>query len=184
MESKSPFFKKNGKKLQEMYRKWETCITLVLVMLGFIGEVYCKLDTKARILVPSKFIKQMPKEAERTFVINRGQDKCLVLYTEPEWNKVTEPLKSLNEYSPEEMLFIRQYYSQADILYFDSNNRIMIPKNLLEYADLQKEVVLLGYFNRIEVWDQDAYELMMKGTTASFSNMSKQLFAPGRKSES
>lgn len=154
------------------------------VMLGFIGEVYCKIDAKCRILVPAKFLKQMPKEAPNTLVINRGIENCLTLYTQQEWEKVTEPLKSLNEYDEEHRLFIRQFYSQADILYFDSNNRIMISKNLMEYAKLNKEVVMLGYFKRIELWNKETYEQMLKGKeTKSFEQMSKRLFAPSRSSD-
>ncbi len=126
-------------------------------MSDFIGEIECKLDTKGRMLFPARFLKQMPAESSDRLFINVGFAECLNLYTYPEFTKITAKLKALNNFNSEARKFTRWFMRGTSEVTLDSSNRMLIPKRLVEVAKLKKEVILLGCFNRIELWDKNAY---------------------------
>lgn len=144
-------------------------------MQGFLGEVESTLDDKGRILLPAKFLKQMPAENSDAFVINRGIEKCLVLYTLPEWQNTVQGMEHLNEFSVENRLFLRQFFRGATELNLDSQKRLLIPRRLCAYAAIQKEVILLGYFNKIEIWDSAEYEKTMQIQPEDYSDLANKV---------
>lgn len=127
-------------------------------MAGFLGEIACKLDTKHRLTMPTKFVRQLPPENNDRLILNCGIEKCLTLYTVPEWEKVTIELQSLNRYDAKHRLFLRRFFRGATQIVLDNNNRFLIPKRLMEYAGLDKNIVLLGYFNVIEIWSAETFD--------------------------
>jgi len=146
-------------------------------MHGFLGEIECKLDPKGRLAMPGRFLKQMPPDNNGGFVVNRGIEKCLTLYTLPEWDRVSKELETLNLYDAAQRLFLRQFFRGATEVMFDGNNRILLPKRLLDYAGIETDVVLLGYFNRIEIWSTQVYDEVMEVDAANFANLANQVMS-------
>ncbi|MBN2350611.1 MAG: division/cell wall cluster transcriptional repressor MraZ [Bacteroidales bacterium] len=129
-------------------------------MTNFIGEYTCKLDSKGRILFPSTFKKQMDQGAQDKFVIKKDIFvHCLTLYTMQEWEKQIEILNGkINRYNGEHNEFVRRFYKGAAEVTLDGNNRLLLPKRLLDNIGAEKEIVLAGQNARIEIWTKEAYE--------------------------
>lgn len=149
-------------------------------MARFIGEFDCKIDGKGRIALPSKLRMQIPAGAEQQLVLNRGFERCLVLYVMEDWNAETQKLEVLNEFNREARKFIRQYNNGANIVSIDNSARILLPKKLIEYAQIQDEVVLSAYGNKIEIWSEANYKEEMAFDADEFGAMAEKLL--GKKS--
>jgi len=131
--------------------------------IGFIGEIECKIDAKGRLLVPKAFQRQMPEEASDCFVaVSSATNNCLVLYTEPKWKQVAEPLLALNGQREENAELVRRFLQYATTLDFDAQNRIMIPRRLMDFVRLKKDVIMFGMIDRIELWDKQSHQQAMK----------------------
>ncbi len=119
-----------------------------------IGEYRHTLDEKKRLAIPSKLRKQLGKEA----VITRGIDNCLTIYTTPEWEKMSAKLGNLTASQMEARGFARIMLAGAASVEFDQLGRILIPEYLKQYASLEKNVVIAGLYNRLEIWDETHWE--------------------------
>ena len=144
-------------------------------MANLIGEYKCRLDAKSRILLPAALKRQISPEAEDKFVMNRGFESCLVLYPFNEWKVIREELKKLNFYKKKDRLFMRYFQRGATELALDGNNRLLLPKSLLGYAGIEKEVVLFAYANRIEVWDTETYNNLLTDEPEDFANLAEEV---------
>jgi MraZ protein len=144
-------------------------------MAKFIGEFECKIDNKGRIILPAKLRTQIPDTDAKTMVINRGFEKCLVLYTSSDWNTETEKLNVLNDFNRTARKFIRQFNNGANIVAIDTNCRINIPNTLLDYASLKDDIVISCYNHKIEIWDKKHYEEELKFDDEEFSKMAEEL---------
>lgn len=125
----------------------------MLVM--FMGEYQHNLDSKGRIIIPAKFREELGK----SFVITKGLDKCLVIYTMEEWKKFEEKMKNFPITDEGVRRFFRFLFSGACEFEPDQQGRIMIPQNLKKYANISKEVVSIGIVNKIEIWNKDNWEV-------------------------
>lgn len=137
----------------------------------FIGEYTHGIDIKRRLAIPSKFRKELGKRA----VISSGPDKCLVLYTENEWSKVTGRLAGLPTGKPEARAFTRFFLSGAAEVGIDSLGRILIPDILANYAGLKNEAVLIGVLGRIEIWNKPRWEEYKKKIESSADELAEKL---------
>lgn len=146
-----------------------------------IGEYDCKIDAKGRMRMPSTLLKQLGGDTAHTFVINRGFEKCLIIYPEVNWNKITKEIDKLSLYDPKQRQFVRYFYRGASKVTTDSAERILFPKRLSEYASLEKEVVLFAYNDRIEVWDSVAYEKMLDEEPEDFSALAQEVMGEKKK---
>lgn len=144
-------------------------------MAKFIGEYDCKLDPKGRIMIPAGLRKQFGASWKDRFVINRGFEKCLVLYPITEWEKISEEINKLNQYVKKNREFLRYFYRGATEIELDGNGRMLIPKRLQEYANIQKEVILFAYGNKIEIWDKDTYDSLLTDEPEEFANLAEQV---------
>src|SRR5690242_20557984 len=127
-------------------------------MARFIGEFEATLDTKGRFLLPAGLKKMMP-EATAMLVVNRGLDNCLNLYLPEDWKTVEDRLSQVNPYDSRENRMIRKaLIAGAVYLEIDSAGRLNIPKKLGEYASLEKDLVLAGDIEKIEIWDKKNYD--------------------------
>lgn len=144
-------------------------------MTQLIGEYQCKLDAKGRISLPSGLKRQVPTEADEKFVVNRGFEKCLIIYPKNEWTIVTEKINKLNQYKKEVRQFIRHFFRGATELEMDGASRLNIPNGLISYASLDKEVVLFAHTNKIEVWDKTAYDQMLDGDMDDFGSLAESV---------
>lgn len=135
------------------------------VMTTFIGEYSCKVDAKGRIMLPAAFKKQMPSTANDKFVVKKDIfEQCLVMYPMDEWERQNKLIRSkLNPYNKEHNRFLRNFYRGTAELILDSNNRMLIPKRLLELVGIRKEVILAGQDGKIEIWAKDIYDRAAEG---------------------
>ena len=115
-----------------------------------MGEYMHAIDAKGRVILPADF----RAELGESFVITKGLDNCLFLYDQDEWNKLSDKLKQLPLAKPEARAFVRFFFSGARMLECDRQGRFLVPGTLRAYATLEKEVVLIGVSNRIEVWSK------------------------------
>lgn len=144
-------------------------------MTNFLGEFECKADAKGRILLPSGLKKQLSPVAQEKFVINRGFEKCLVLYPMNEWDAISSEINQLNLYVKKNRDFVRYFYRGATELILDSNSRLLFPKRLLEYAGIKKELILFAYSNRIEVWAKEVYESVLTDEPDNFASLAEEV---------
>ena len=140
-------------------------------MTGFIGEYHCKIDSKGRLLLPSELRKQLSPENQEQFVISRGVDECLSLYTVSEWGIVMNKLRSLNRFKIKDRKFARMFQKGATKVPVDSNSRILLPKSLLSWASIQKEIVIVANIDLWEVWDKAKYKALMKENWDEFDDL-------------
>lgn len=144
-------------------------------MSQFLGEYECKLDPKGRLMLPAGLKKQLSPEAQDRFVINRGFEKCLVLYPLNEWKVISEEVNQLNLYAKKNREFARYFFRGASELALDGTSRLLLPKSLLEYASIEKDLVLFAYSNRIEVWSKAGYDAMLNDEPEDFANLAEEV---------
>jgi MraZ protein len=144
-------------------------------MSSFIGEFECKLDAKGRIMMPSGLRKQLDPASDEKFVLNRGFEKCLVLYPKNDWETISAEINKLNQYVRKNREFIRYFYRGASELHLDSTGRLLFPKRMLEYASVTKVAMLFAYSNRIEIWDKTTYEGLLTDEPEDFARLAEEV---------
>ncbi len=144
-------------------------------MTNFIGEFDCKLDAKGRLMLPSSLRKQLDPAAQESFVMNRGFEKCLVLYPKNDWKYISEEVNKLNQYVKKNREFTRYFYRGATELALDGTGRLLFPKRLFDYAGVQKEVVLFAHGNKIEIWDKEAYDNLLTDEPDEFASLAEEV---------
>lgn len=137
----------------------------------FIGEYTHKLDTKGRLLIPKKFRGDLEDGA----VVTRGLDNCLFLYTKEEWEKLAEKLASLPFSKSDSRAFTRLMLAGAMDVDIDSKGRIIVPDYLREFGGLEKETVIAGLYNRLELWDKDRWEEYKEKTENNSGEIAEQM---------
>lgn len=131
-------------------------------MTGLIGEYDCKVDVKGRFMFPADLRKQLEAGFEKGFVINRNlHQKCLVLYPLAEWEKLNKKLSKLNRLIKANDVFVRRFTGGATNVEADTTGRLLLPKSLSEYADIQSDLKVLGSNNVIELWDKKMYDAFL-----------------------
>jgi MraZ protein len=120
----------------------------------FMGEFNHSIDAKGRLIIPSKLRDQLGE----TFVITKGLDGCLFIYTNDEWQNIEKKFREVPLTTKDARKFSRFFFAGASQMEIDKQGRILIPSLLREFAGLQKEVVLVGVLDRVEVWDKDKWE--------------------------
>jgi MraZ protein len=145
-------------------------------MIGFLGEYEATLDAKGRFLLPAGFKKQLPANNATHFVINRGFEKCLTLYPLQSWEPIFSQISKLNDFDPKVREFRRYFLNGATYLEIDSAGRLLLPKNLMEHAALDKDIVLVSAVNKIEIWDKNKYQKFFETfTSESFSDLANEV---------
>jgi MraZ protein len=131
-------------------------------MLNLLGEYDCKLDAKGRLMFPAPLKRQLQDVLHEGFVINRDLfEKCLVLYPKSQWDEVSGQLGKLNRFIEKNVRFIRRFNNGATPVVLDGTGRLLIPASLSGYADLEKEIKLMGNGDRVEIWSKAHYERML-----------------------
>ena len=131
-------------------------------MLNLIGEYDCKVDAKGRFMFPAALKKQLGDAFDKGFVVNRNlHQKCLVLYSQDEWQKLNKGLGKLNRLLPKHDALVRRILGGATGVEADNTGRVLVPKPLAEYAAIQSDIKVLGSNNVVEIWDKAAYEAFM-----------------------
>lgn len=125
----------------------------------FAGESKHFLDDKNRLSIPAKFRRWGNNaESERVFFITKGSDPCLVAYPEPEWENFTEKLQKLSQFKKKNRAFIRTWSRNSIRLKCDKQGRVLIPQEHLDFANIKKEIIIIGALNYLELWDPETLE--------------------------
>ncbi|MDR3680317.1 MAG: division/cell wall cluster transcriptional repressor MraZ [Flavipsychrobacter sp.] len=144
-------------------------------MTNFFGEYEVAIDAKGRFLLPSGFRKQLPEGDAESFVVNRGFENCLTMYTKASWAVLTEKLNKLNDFNPKVREFKRLFLNGANIIEVDSAGRLLLPKPLQEHAGIKKDMVFSAQSNKVELWDKDTYYEYMRNKAAGFSGLAAEV---------
>ena len=145
-------------------------------MIGFLGEYEVTMDAKGRFLLPAGFKKQLAEASASQFVINRGIEACLTLYPMQVWEPIFAEVSKLNDFDPKVRQFRRYFLNGATQLELDSAGRLLIPKALMEYAGLEKDVVLVSAVDKIEIWDKIKYTKFFESfSPESYSELANEV---------
>jgi len=142
----------------------------------FIGSFKYSVDTKGRISIPSIFKKYVNESANETFVMTRGIVQCIDVYPQDFWkDEVLSRINQIDDFDNEEASFKRLLLELAAENKLDAQSRLLVPKNLLEFAGIEKEVFILGQNKKIEIWNPDIYENQKKENLKPFAEIAKQI---------
>ena len=120
----------------------------------FMGTYYNSIDAKNRMIIPSRFRDKM----DGVCILTKGIDSCLEIYSTEEWERLEDKIAKLPESDPAVRSFIRHFFANAAECTFDKQGRIVIPSELIRYAQIQKELVTMGAMRKIEVWSIEVWE--------------------------
>ena len=146
------------------------------ILINIIGTYECKADAKGRVMFPAALKKQLQKVTGDGFVIKRSVfHKCLEIHPMLEWNEVLRQVNTLNRFVKKNNDFIRSYMAGLKVVDVDGSGRFLIPKDLLAFAGLEKEIVLSSSVNMIEIWDKKRYELSVAETLEDFGDLAEDV---------
>ncbi len=138
----------------------------------FMGEHRHSIDDKNRLVIPSSYRDSLGS----SFIITRGLEKCLYIYTESEWQKIVDKLASLPFTKKDARTFIRSFFSAAANCTLDKQGRINITPNQALYAGLNKECVIIGANDRVEIWSKENWEEFNLEFSDALENVAEHLF--------
>jgi MraZ protein len=143
-------------------------------MRNFIGTYECKIDDKGRLKVPSSLIKQMEDFEDKTFVVKRSVfQPCLEVYPMKMWDKLMDKINKLNRFIKKNADFIRMFTAGVKTVELDSAGRLQISKDLTQFADLQKDIVVTSAGELFEIWDKEAYEKVIATNEDDFASLAE-----------
>ncbi len=137
----------------------------------FMGEFQHSIDEKGRIIIPAKFRELLGT----SFIVTRGLDHCLFVYPMEEWSLLEQKLKSLPLMKADARAFSRFFFSGATEVEWDKQGRINLPGNLRQYAKLEKECVIIGVSNRVEIWSKETWSEYYDHSEQSFNEIAEKL---------
>ena len=146
-------------------------------MAGFKGQASYSVDTKGRAAIPAKMRNAMNPEAKGTFTVTRGFEKCIFLYPLDRWKEMEEEIGALSTYDREARAFTRRIMMWADEVTLDGQGRIGIPKPLMEYAGIKDKALILGAYDRIEIWDPAIFEQYLNEETADYETLAERVMS-------
>jgi len=153
-------------------------------LINLIGTYECKSDAKGRIMLPTALKKQLSPVMQEGFVIKRSVfNNCLEMYPMKEWDIMASQVNKLNRFIKKNIDFIRSYMSGLKVAEVDGAGRILIPKNLIVFAGIDKEIVLTASVNVIEIWDKKQYESTIKVTLKDFGKLAEEVMGNRQDSE-
>lgn len=137
----------------------------------FIGEYQHTLDPKNRVIMPAKFREKLGD----SFVMTKGLDNCLFVYSQNEWSIVEEKLKSLPMTNKDARAFVRFFFAGASECELDKQGRMVMPTNLKEYAKIDKELVIIGVSTRIEIWSREEWNKFNGDANISYEDVAEKM---------
>ena len=142
-------------------------------MTFFTSEFESKLDPKGRLVLPSRIKSQLP-EGDQELVVRWGFEQCLIMYPMVEFKKVFSKISGLSEFNEEYRKLQRNFFSGTATVELDSNGRFVVPKNMLTYAQIDKDVILVGMGNKVEVWNPTIYEKHLINDQSELSKLAQK----------
>jgi|TARA_B110000091_G_scaffold126180_1_gene135519 MraZ protein len=145
-------------------------------LVNLIGTYECKADAKGRLMISSAFKKQLSPILQEGFVLKRAVfQSCLELYPMQEWNEVMRKMNALNRFVKKNNDFIRRFTAGVKVVELDVSGRLLIPKDLCQFASIKKQVVLSSAINIIEIWDKDSYEQTIDDAAMDFASLAEEV---------
>ncbi|MAQ62037.1 MAG: division/cell wall cluster transcriptional repressor MraZ [Bacteroidota bacterium] len=145
-------------------------------MQHFIGSYECKADIKGRIMLPAALKRQLNNSLDKGFVIKRAVfNKCLEVYPLNQWENLMDRVNKLNRFSKKNNDFIRRFTAGVKFVEIDATGRVLIPKDLTNYAKISKEVVVSSVVNILEIWDKTLYENAIDEATTDFAALAEEV---------
>jgi len=141
-----------------------------------IGTYECKIDVKGRLLIPSAFKKQLAPVIPKGFVLKRAVfQNCLELYPLDQWEELIKKVNSLNRFKKKNNDFIRRFTAGVKFIELDGNGRLLIPRDLIEFSNINREVTLSTSVNIIEIWDKSSYEKAIADSRNDFAQLAEEV---------
>ncbi|MGJ8592055.1 MAG: division/cell wall cluster transcriptional repressor MraZ [Aquaticitalea sp.] len=145
-------------------------------MNSLIGTYECKVDAKGRLMLPAAIKKQLLPMLQDGFVLKRAVfQPCLELYPMEEWNALMEKVNKLNRFKKKNNDFIRRFTAGVKVVEVDATGRLLIPKDLMAFSDITKDIVVSSAINIIEIWDKDKYEQAIDDATGDFADLAEDV---------
>lgn len=145
-------------------------------MISIIGSYECRVDAKGRVMFPVAFKNQLEGVADQGFVIKRSIFRnCLELYPIPEWNLESARINKLNRFRKKNVDFIRKFLAGVKTIELDGAGRLLIPRDLFNFAGISKDVVMASVVNKIEIWDKGEYEKAISYEPDEFSDLAEEV---------
>ena len=145
-------------------------------MESIVGTYECKADAKGRLMLPAPLKKQIAASLQEGFVLKRSVfQPCLELYPMSEWNLLMAKMNKLNRFVKKNNDFIRRFTAGVKIVEIDALGRLLIPKDLVVFASVTKDVVLSSAVNIIEIWDKDLYEKAIDDSVGDFADLAEDV---------
>jgi MraZ protein len=139
------------------------------------GEYFHSLDSKDRFVLPAKFREKFEQLEYKKFYMTRGLDGCLFIFSHDVWKNFEEKLRSLSFTKQQSRSFNRLYFSGAHEVEFDGQGRTVIPQHLKEFAKIQKDIVVIGVADRIEIWDKNRWGKFYADNKEKFEEIAEGL---------
>ncbi len=145
-------------------------------MNAIVGTYECKVDAKGRLLLPAPLKKQLAASLQDGFVLKRSVfQPCLELYPMAEWNVLMNKINKLNRFVKKNNDFIRRFTAGVKVVEIDALGRLLIPKDLVVFASVSKDVVLSSAVNIVEIWDKDLYEKSIDAAAVDFADLAEDV---------
>jgi len=139
------------------------------------GEYQVKVDNKGRIRIPADLLRQLPEDSRTQFVLNKGFEGSLSLYPIYRWNIIAEEMSRLNYFREKDRQFQRMFFQGVTQVELDSNERLLIPKRLIDQAGITDEVVISAFGQTIELWPKQLHVSMISSMPSDFSAMADEV---------
>ena len=145
-------------------------------MNAIIGTYECKVDTKGRLMLPAALKKQLTTSLSDGFVLKRSVfQPCLELYPMQEWNLMMQKINKLNKFVKKNNDFIRRFTAGVKVVEIDNLGRLLVPKDLVIFGNISKDVVLSSAVNIIEIWDKQLYEKAIDDSVLDFADLAEEV---------
>ena len=143
-------------------------------MAFFTSEYTGKLDAKGRLVLPAKMKANLPEASSNELFMREGFEPCLELYPLLEYKKIYSKIAGLNSFNAEYRRLQRNFFRGSATVELDTAGRLLIPKSMLQYANLDKEIVIVGMGNRMEIWSPEQYEKFLINDSQELSDLAEK----------
>lgn len=144
-------------------------------MINLLAYSECKIDDRGRLRLPVDLVNKLPESDKNKFVLNRGLDGFVSMFPLSYWETTSAKVNKLNQYKKQNREFKRFFFRGAEMVEVDSSGRILLPKHLLEFSGIEKEVVLVAYGENIEIWSKEKYKTAYDKEPENFSDMAESV---------
>lgn len=159
-----------------IYLKLNRTKHITILLSALIGTYECKVDSKGRLMLPAALKKQLSPALQNGFVLKRAVfQPCLELYPMSEWEALMQKMNKLNRFKKKNNDFIRRFTAGVKIVEVDTAGRLLIPKDLVVFAEISKDIVVSSAINIVEIWAKNKYEQAIEDVTGNFADLAEEV---------